>query len=204
MQTAEFLYEVSILPDLEYTLKHALTHDVTYGSLLQDRRRTLDGRLVEALERLYPDRLAHHAFRGKLWDKAVICLRQAGVKAFARSANQEAAAYFEQALTALTHLPETPETLEQGIDVRLALRNSLWPLGRMETGLEHLRDAERLAEVLGDQRRLGWIAAYLSEHARQTGHAADAPRFAERAQVIAEGLGDLPLRVAASYYLGTA
>jgi hypothetical protein len=53
-----------IFPDLEYTFKHALTHDVTYGSLLQDRRRTIDGRIVETLERLFPDRLAHHAFRG--------------------------------------------------------------------------------------------------------------------------------------------
>jgi predicted ATPase/class 3 adenylate cyclase len=211
LQTAEFLYEVSIFPDLEYTFKHALTHDVTYGSLLQDRRRTLDGRIVESLERLYPDRLAehverlaHHAFRGEFWDRAVTYLRQAGAKAFGRSANQEAAAYFEQAVAALPHLPETPETLEQGVDARLALRNSLWPLGRYETGLGHLRDAEGLATELGDQRRLGWIAAYLSEHTRQMGHAADAPAFAERALTIAEGLEDLPLRVAANYYLGTA
>jgi tetratricopeptide (TPR) repeat protein len=184
---------------------------VTFGSLLQDRRRTLDGRIVETLERLYPDRLAehieqlaHHAFRGEFWDRAVTYLRQAGAKAFARSANREAVAYFEQAVTALTHLPETPETLEQGVDVRLALRNSFWPLGRYETALGHLRDAESLATELGDQRRLGWIGAYLSEHTRQMGHAADAPRFAERALAIGEGLADLPLRVAASYYLGTA
>ena len=44
----------------------------------------------------------------------------------------------------------------------------------------------------------------MSEHTRQTGHSADAPAFAERAQTIAEDLGDLPLRVAATYYLGTA
>jgi class 3 adenylate cyclase/tetratricopeptide (TPR) repeat protein len=211
LQAAELLYEAQIFPDLEYTFKHALTHDVAYGSLLQDRRRTLDGRIVESLERLYPDRLvehverlAHHAFRGESWDRAVTYLRQAGAKAFARSANRDAATYFEQALAALTHLPETPETLEQGIDVRLALRNSLWPLGGHEAGFGCLRDAERLAKVLGDQRRLGWIAAYLSEHARMTGNAAEAPAFAERARAIGERLGDLPLRVAANYYLGTA
>jgi class 3 adenylate cyclase/tetratricopeptide (TPR) repeat protein len=211
LQAAELLYEARIFPDLEYTFKHALTHDVAYGSLLQDRRRSLDGRIVETLERLYPDRLAehletlaHHALRGELWDKAVAYLRQAGAKAFARSANREAAAYLEQAVAALTHLPETSQTLEQGVDVRLALRNSLWPLGRYETGLGHLRDAEGLARQLGDQRRLGWIAAYLSEHTRQMGHAADAPALADRALAIAEGLGDLPLRVAATYYLGSA
>ena len=36
---AEFLYESGLYPDLEYSLKHALTHDVTYGGLLQGRRR---------------------------------------------------------------------------------------------------------------------------------------------------------------------
>src|SRR5262249_39507391 len=37
LQAAEFLYETSLFPDLEYTFKHALTHEVAYGSLLQDR-----------------------------------------------------------------------------------------------------------------------------------------------------------------------
>jgi class 3 adenylate cyclase/tetratricopeptide (TPR) repeat protein len=211
LQAAEFLYETTLFPDLEYTFKHALTHEVAYGGLLQDRRRALHARIVDATEALYADRLtehieqlAYHAYRGEFWDKAVDYLRQAGAKAFARSANREAVASFEQALAALRHLPATRETLEQGVDVRLALRNSLWPLGRFETGFGHLRDAERQAQELGDRRRLGWIAAYLSEHTRQTGHAADAPEFAEDALTIAEALEDLPLRVAANYYLGTA
>ena len=211
LQAAEFLYETSLFPDLEYTFKHALTHEVAYGSLLQDRRRTLHAEIVAAIETIHAERLtehverlAHHAFRGELWDKALAYLRQAGAKAFTRSANREAVAVYEQALAVLNHLPGTRETMEQGIDVRLALRNALWPLGHFEIGVGHLGDAERLATALGDQRRLGWITAYLSEHTRQTGHAADAPAFAERALTIARRLGDLQLDVAANYYLGTA
>jgi class 3 adenylate cyclase/tetratricopeptide (TPR) repeat protein len=211
LQAAEFLYETSLFPDLEHTFKHALTHEVAYGSLLQDRRRALHARIVEAIETLHAERLtehverlAHHAFRGELWDKALAYLRQAGMKAFGRSANREAVAAYEQALAVLAHLPGARETMEQGIDVRLALRNALWPLGRFETGFGHLQDAERLATALDDQRRLGWIAAYLSEHTRQTGHAADAPPFAERALTIARGVDDLQLAVAANYYLGSA
>src|SRR5262249_53584126 len=135
LQAAEFLYEASLFPDPEYTFKHALTHDVAYGSLLQERRRALHGRVVATIERLYPDRLAehiervaHHAVRGDLWEKAVTYLRQAGAKALTRSANREALAYFEQALAALSHLPETRETREQGIDVRFDLREALLPL----------------------------------------------------------------------------
>jgi class 3 adenylate cyclase/tetratricopeptide (TPR) repeat protein len=210
LQSAEFLYETNAFPDVEYTFKHALTHEVAYGTVLQDRRRILHARIAETIERLYPsrltehvERLAHHALRGEMWDRAVSYLRQAGAKAFARSANQEAVAHFEQALAALTHLPETRETLDQGVDLRLALRNALWPLGRFEIGFGHLRDAEHLAEKLGDQRRLGWIAAYSAEHTRMTGHAAEAPAFAERALRIGERFEDLALRVAANYYLGT-
>jgi len=211
LQTAEFLYETSLWPDIEYTFKHALTHDVAYGNVLQDHRRQLHARIVDAIEALCPERLteqverlAHHAFRGEVWEKAVTYLRQAGAKAFTRSANREAVACFERALTALTHLPETRDTRERAVDVRLALRNSLVPLGDFEIGLRHLRDAEGLAKELGDQRRQGWIAAYMSEHARLTGYSADARTLAQSALTIAERLGDFPLRIAANYYLGTA
>ena len=93
-QTGEFLYETSLFPEPEYTFKHALTHEVAYGSLLQDRRRTLHARIVGALEKLYADRLteyvellAHHAFRGELRQKAVTDLRQARAQS-ARAARQ--------------------------------------------------------------------------------------------------------------------
>ncbi len=52
LQAAEFLYETSLFPDLEYTFKHALTHEVAYASLLQDRRRITHVRIMEAIETL--------------------------------------------------------------------------------------------------------------------------------------------------------
>ena len=88
LQAAEFLYETSLFPDLEYTFKHALTHEVAYGSLLHERQRALHSRIVEAIETLYSDRLieqverlAHHARGARYGNKAVTYLRQAGVKA---------------------------------------------------------------------------------------------------------------------------
>src|SRR5207247_341574 len=103
LQAAEFLYETRLFPEQEYTFKHALTHEVAYNSLLLERRRVLHGRLVEALEALAPervaeqvDRLAHHALRGEVWDKAVTYGQQAGARAYARAAFREAVAAFEQ------------------------------------------------------------------------------------------------------------
>ena len=101
---------------------------MVYRSLLQDRQRVLHARILDAIETLYRDRLiehverlAHHAVRGALWDRAVPYLRQAAEKAEARSANREAIAHFEQALAALQQLPESPETLSETLDIRIAL-----------------------------------------------------------------------------------
>ena len=82
LQAAEFLLEARLFPQVEYTFKHSLTHEVTYGNLLHERRRSLHARAVEAIERLYPHalaehrhRLVHHAFRGEVWSKALTHLR---------------------------------------------------------------------------------------------------------------------------------
>ncbi|HXU90638.1 MAG TPA: adenylate/guanylate cyclase domain-containing protein [Methylomirabilota bacterium] len=211
LQAAEFLYESSLFPDLEYAFKHALTHEVTYGSLLADRRRALHAAVVHAMESVYAgrlaehvERLAHHALRGEAWDKAVTYFRQAGAKAAVRSAYREAVTCFEQALTALPRLPDTRERREQAIDLRFDLRTALLPLGQLENGLEYLREAEGLARTLDDPRRLAWASAYMISSCWLTGRLTDALAFAETAQAIAETLGDFQLRVVANQYLGAA
>ena len=171
LRTAEFLYETSLFPDLEYTFKHALTHEVAYASLLGERRRGLHARIVEAIEQLYADRLAeqtarlaYHAARGEVWLKALRYLRAAGNKAAARSAYRESVPYFEQALMALRELPEEPSLLVQAIDIRLELRNPLHTLGEFRSLLTRLQEAQTLAETARDQRRLGRVLVFLSNH----------------------------------------
>ena len=114
MQIAEFLHETRRSLDLEYTFKHAVTHEVAYNSVLPERRHVLHARIAEAIEQLHAgrliehvERLAHHTLKGEVWEKAVDYLRQAGNKAAARSALPEAQGWFEQALGVLAHLPQT-------------------------------------------------------------------------------------------------
>jgi class 3 adenylate cyclase/tetratricopeptide (TPR) repeat protein len=209
LQAAEFLYEARLFPDLEYTFKHALIHEVAYGSLLQERRRILHAEIVAAIERLYQarlvehiERLAHHALLGEEWGKAVTYLRQAGAKAEGRSALSEAVTYFEQALLALTHLPKSRDTLEQGIDIRFDLRNALLALGEFEKILAFLREAEALAESLDDQRRLGRVSSYMTVHFSRAGDYDHAGEAAKRALAISEALGDSSLALVANQYLG--
>src|SRR5262249_8642941 len=49
LQAAEFLYETHLFPERAFTFKHALTHEVAYGGLLQERRHALHARIVAAL-----------------------------------------------------------------------------------------------------------------------------------------------------------
>jgi class 3 adenylate cyclase/tetratricopeptide (TPR) repeat protein len=214
LQASEFLYIFGFLPDSDYTFKHALTHEVAYGSLLQDRRRALHVRIVETIERTYPDRLAehvdrlaHHAFVGEDWAKAVTYLQQAGAKAFAHSVHREAVKCFEKALTALSHLPETRETLEQAIDLRFDLRNALLPLVEWERIEGYLREAEALARNLNDQGRLASVSGYMSGLYLNTGgRASDVRASVEEVEAIGASLDDVSLQLAGRYYriwLGT-
>jgi tetratricopeptide (TPR) repeat protein len=196
---------------VEYTFKHALTHEVAYGGLLQERRRALHARTVEALEVLageqvaeQVERLAHHALRGEVWDKALTYSRQAGEKALARSAYREAVGSFEQALSALEHLPETRDTREQAIDLRLALRSALLPSRDSGRILAYLHEAEALAETLDDPRRLGQVLRFLSNYFNSIGAYDRAIAAGQRALALATAGGEVVLHALANQYLGLA
>jgi class 3 adenylate cyclase/tetratricopeptide (TPR) repeat protein len=207
----DFIFPSAQEPELMYSFKHALTQEVVYAGMLERRRRTYHAAAGLGLEDLYAGRIdevveliAHHFGRGQVWDKAATYLRQAAVKAQARSAHREALACLEEALAALRHLPETPETREQEIDVRLELRGSLYPLGEFEKMLTYLREAETMASAISDPRRLGLVSIHKAEYFRQTGRFAEARTLAEQALALGDNLQDPPLQLYASQYLGLA
>ncbi len=209
LQAAEFVYETSLFPDRIYTFKHALTHEVAYGSLLQARRRMLHARIIETLETRDRDpfaeqveRLAYHALRGEAWDKALVYYRQAGIKAVDQSAYREAVTCFEQALEALAHLQASRELQEQAIDLRFDLRNALVPLGEHHHILDHLREALMLAETLDDSHRLGRISSFMSNYFSAVGDNDQAISSAQRALSLATSHNDLDGQVAAYHQLG--
>src|SRR5262245_27246975 len=159
LQATEFLYETRLFPDVEYTFKHALTHEVTYGTLLLDRRRVLHARIVAAIEQLYADRLgeqiellAHHAVRGEASEKAVVYLREAGTKAFRRSANSDAVSYFTRGLETIDRLPGDTERDRHELGLLLGLGpaiQALQGLGAPEAERVFSR-ARELSDRLGD------------------------------------------------------
>jgi class 3 adenylate cyclase/tetratricopeptide (TPR) repeat protein len=211
LQGSDYLFETQLFPDVEYSFRHTLTHEVAYGSLLQERRRQIHAQIVGALERLYADRqseqierLAHHAFRGEVWDKALVYCRQAGVKAIERSACKEAAGWLEQALEALTQLPESARSVEQAIDIRFDLRAAYTALASFERVRTLLEEAERLAAGIDDAVRLGRVLGYLGHVSQLMGEPRRAITLCERALGLAEPGGDLQGQIIARQYLAVA
>jgi len=116
LRDAEFLYESRFFPDVEYTFKHALTHEVAYAGVLRERRRELHRRIVETIEALYRngleehvERLAHHAAEAELGEEAVHYQEQAGIKAAARSAHRTSRFWFDKALKTLRTMPPSSD-----------------------------------------------------------------------------------------------
>jgi tetratricopeptide (TPR) repeat protein len=212
LQAAAFLYEAHLFPELVYTFKHALTYEVAYASLLQERRTALHLSILETLERRHADqpseeveRRARHALGAEAWDKAAKYLRQAAQRTMARSSYGAAAGLLREALRALERLPETPDTLGQAIDVRLELRLALIPLGQYQDVLAVTREAEGLATRLGDRARLGRVLADICARLRNVaGEHIQAIEVGQRALAIAAETGDRELEREAQYRTGQA
>ncbi len=208
LQASEFVYEAGLFPDLEYTFKHALTHEVAYAGLTQERKRHLHARIVDAIEHTYAsridehiERLAHHALRGEVWETSVNYLRRAGQRAFARSAYAEAVNWWEQALKATKNLPDGQSITNQEIDIRLELRGPLFALGKLEKTMEHISVAQQLAEREGDHYRTALALAYQVQARLFTCDVSKALSVGQRALLIAEEQNYTDVRVIAGLYL---
>jgi predicted ATPase len=128
LQAAEFLYETRLFPDLEYTFKHALTHEVAYQSLLKSSRQQYHQRIAEVLTSQFwevvetqPELLAHHYTEAGLSEQAVPYWLSAGRRAVERSANVEAVSYLTKGLAVLENVPEGPARIQHELALQLAL-----------------------------------------------------------------------------------
>jgi class 3 adenylate cyclase/tetratricopeptide (TPR) repeat protein len=211
LQSSDFLYQSPNTTSFQFRFKHALTHEVAYGSLLSKTRRNLHGRIVRAIESQYRDNLAemaeslaHHALAGELWEEALTYARQAGGKALELSAYREARIFFEQALLALTHLPQDRTHIQTGIDVRLGLRMIFGATTEYAALETYLREAEALAISIDDHPRLAAIKVAQTFVHNWQGDLETSIRCGERGLEIAREIRDSRLELSASSFLGQA
>jgi predicted ATPase len=208
---AEVVTQRGLPPQATYTFKHALIQDTAYQSLLRSTRQQYHQRIAQVLVERFPETaetqpevVAQHYTAAGLHAQALPYWQRAGQLALDRSANREAVACLERGLEALSHLPQNHATLEQAVDLRLALRTALAPLGDFGRLLAYLREAEALAAALDDRRRLGRISYFLSNHCRIMGAPDQAIAAAQRALALAMASGDVVLHALANLYLGFA
>ena len=192
-----------------FDFTHDTIREVAFTQIASHRRKALHRRVAAAMEQLSADdlelhtaALANHFSEGEVWDKALEYLSRAAMQAVARSANWEAVVLFDRALETLGRLPKVQRTLEHSIDLHIALEHALLLVGEPSRALEHLLEAERIAEALDDQWRLGWVSNYLSEYFRTVSEHDRALTVGQRALEIGTALGDVTLQVETRLRLG--
>ncbi len=198
-------------PEPQYAFHHTLTHDVAYGSLLHHHRRALHVRVLEVMERAYPqdrttyvEQLARHAVQGEVWPKAAEYLRDSGHKALSNGGSREAVDFLREALQAASHLPPNPDTRRLAIDLREDLSCAMTVVGESSGVVAVLREAVGLAETIRDERRLARVLSFLSNALWNVGDSAAAIRTGQRAAAMAERLDDAGLEAVANFCRGGA
>ena len=192
---------------LEFSHDHI--RDVATSDLPAPLRIALHRRVAESLEDVYAHDLPAHALalgthyrNGEAWEKSAVFLHMAGRQAALRSAHSQAVACFEEALNALRRLPSSAEVDDRDLDVRIELRQSLYPMGRFADLIRHLREAERVAEKLDAGPRLARVSAYISNYAWITGDLPQALACGRRTLELAERLANGGLVVEGNFRLG--
>jgi len=107
----EYLEEIQLIrerkrmEELEYLFKHALAQEVTYDSILVQRRKELHKNVADSIEKVFSERLsdfygmlAFHYSQAEDLDKTEEYLIKAGEESLKSSASAEALHYYQQAL----------------------------------------------------------------------------------------------------------
>ncbi len=105
LKSLELIYETGFMPELSYMFKHALTHDVAYSTLLEERKMRLHRTVAEAIEVLFAERLpehyealAYHYGVAQDLEKSYHYLSKSAEKAAATFANRDAVEFYSRAI----------------------------------------------------------------------------------------------------------
>ena len=211
LETAEFLHETSPGTGEDYAFNHVVTQSVAYEAILRAERRVLHARVFHAQAGVAGDRveewtelLCEHAAMGELWEQATQFGLRAGERARERYAWREAARFFELAIEAQSHLPETAPNWERGIALRIGLRASLGSQGDLRNNGALMEQASALALKLGDERRSAQFDGLAAMGLANIGELEQAVLVGERGSSIAARSGHVPTALALAFGLGQA
>ncbi len=181
---AGLLKQVEYIPRATYRMTSPVVSAACYRALVRAERWRLHGAICSHLqagapgragERSDPRLVGFHAFRAGRFDLAASALLQAGRRAYARSAYGESADLLREALRANDQRAEDDaERTATAVDVRLALRDALFPRAAFGEIGQLLEEAVELADKLGDGRRRRVVRRQLVSNLFSTGRLVEA------------------------------
>jgi tetratricopeptide (TPR) repeat protein len=197
LRDAELLYERGIFPQSIYVFKHALTQEVAYGSLLQQKRREIHGRVAAALEELYGDKAEQHCeLLANHWElsgnpeRAIAYLISAGEKSNSNQAATAAVGFFTRALNRIEKSGQ-PSHARLHMRARAGRAVPLHSQGKIEESLQDYEEALRLARAAGDQRMELSCLTGIPVLIYNTVYKDKVPEYCEQGLDVARRLGDL-------------
>ncbi|MGO9268153.1 MAG: AAA family ATPase [Candidatus Binataceae bacterium] len=203
---AELLYVRGSAPEATYQFKHALIRDAAYEALLKSRRKELHlkvARIIDekfpAIKETHPEVLARHWTETGEIERAIAAWISAGKTVESRNAFAEALKSYQQALSLIALLPESPERNRRELDLREAVLVVL----RVTRGyaapdtIAATQRVTKLAEKSGDLRKLSRSAGHQFLDAVHAGNLSAAAAFADKALDSALRSGTTPLLAAA-------
>lgn len=206
----DFIRETRLYPKVEFTFEHVLTQEVIYQQVLVRNRVQLHARIVEVMESYGEaqledniEELAYHAEQAKLHEKAAVFFNRSGIKAARRSALKQATDFFHRALEHNSRIEGGEGLSEQAIDIRCNLRNCL-ELRQPERLVSELKEAERVAQRIGDNARLAKVKSYLTHALWVAGQPKEAIQQARSAITLAREVNDQATEISSCYHLGLA
>jgi predicted ATPase len=208
---AELLYQRGRPPRATYTFKHALIQDAAYASLLKSTRQRLHQQVVQLCETRFPEMVAtqpevvaRHCTAAGQAAAALGYWQRAGQRALQGSAYAEAVAHLTQGLAVLTIVPETPECLQQELDLQVALGTALRATqGTAALEVAHAYGRARaLCAQLGDTPQLFPVLRGLINYYQNRGDLQTATQLGEQLLRLAEAQPDPALRLLAHFQLG--
>jgi tetratricopeptide (TPR) repeat protein len=198
LQGLEFIYQKSLFPELEYVFKHALTQEVAYNSLLQQRRKEIHEKIGRAIEEHYPERLeefyemlAHHYSRSDNFEKAYHFLKLSGDKVMRNHSASEAFCYYKDAMGALNKLRESEGNTRKQLAIIHRMLIPIIVLGFPEDSLPILQAGERIATTLDDKKSLIRFYSNMGMYYSVTGRQTEGRKYSGKAFEEAEKIQDI-------------
>lgn len=196
---AELVYARGLPPRATYLFKHTLIQEAAYQSLLLRTRRRYHRQIAQAIEKrlpetaaVQPELLAQHYSEAGCPREAIAYWMQAGQRALARSANEEAIVHLQRGIDLVSQLDQEDQPIRQELLMQTLIGLPLtlcrgYAAPEVEAAFGR---AYELADQLGETPELFDILDGLRQFYHVSGNLPRAREIGDRLERLTEGTSD--------------